>query len=56
MHNGYRVFRSCNEKASYKLHGMRNTIIYVTYMAYLKMSYKFEQECKIRNIEVRILT
>lgn len=55
-YNGYKVFRSASNNDAYKLTGLRNTIIYLTYHAYLGLSYEFKRTCIERNIEVRVLT
>lgn len=39
-------------KRTDKLHGFRDTTIYVSYYGYWNMSVDFIRECKARNIEI----
>lgn len=55
MYNGYRVYVDTSKNGAYKLKGLRDTIIYVTHHANIRMSYAFEQTCLERNIEVKVI-
>lgn len=55
MYRGYRVFKDTSASGANNLIGLRDTIINVPYYAYIKMSQEFKEQCKTRNIQVRIL-
>lgn len=54
-YKGYRVLVDTTASGAHKLHGLRDTVIYVTYSAYNRMSAEFKRVCDERCIEVKIL-
>lgn len=49
------IWCSCDNRACEKLHGLKDTTIYVTPQAYQRMSWAFARECEIRNIKIEVL-
>lgn len=54
-HRGFTVVRDTSAYGASKLHGLKDTVIYTTYSAYIKQSNAFKTACAERNIEVRVL-